>query len=109
MPDDYCEKRKSYLFLKLMFIGNICHFTNESKKSAGQYEGPYYNKTYIDQYLLKTSTGEIGKFKPKLFLDLIQDDIDLHTDYNSLSSGKKEKEIFRYILKYNNRNPLPIN
>jgi hypothetical protein len=91
-----------------MFIGNICLFTNERPKNNGIQEGPYYNNSEIDQYLLKSSTGEIEKLKPEHLLDFIKDDTDLHEEYTSLSKGKRKKELIQYLLKYNRKNPITI-
>ena len=98
-------------FSRIRILGNICHFNIEDhiKKNDAKYSQRYYSSDIHgsmvrSQRILKLSTGNIYDYDEYILSQLMKDDEQLVAQF--LKEDNKEANMFRYMQKYNERNPV---
>jgi hypothetical protein len=124
-------------FNRITFVGNICHFvaeitTYDNRYSPYGYYDPYYSpygynsyyspyssyyspysqpsvsRNEIKQYMIEFETGKILEYNTENIEILLMKDPELYDEYVKLPLKKKKEQIFVFIRKFNERNPLYI-
>jgi hypothetical protein len=89
------------------------------------YIDPYYHRYYdrrslyipqnmedpsseLDQYLIDFETGDIWEYDVEGVKSLIKNDTDLYDEFKKLRFRMKERMMFSFIRRFNERNPLYI-
>jgi hypothetical protein len=119
-------------FNRITFVGNICHFvaditTYDSRYSPyGSYDPYYgYNSFYspygsyyspytptsvarneLKQYLIEFETGKILDYDAESVEILLMNDPELYDEFAKLSAKQKKEQLFVFIRKFNEKNPL---
>jgi len=100
-------------FTRIRIIGNICHFNVEDfVSSENRLSSAITNqmgsdgKLVREQKIMKTSTGQVADFNQHTMMAFIRDDSNLYTHF--IKSDTREANIFLYLQKYNERNPLMV-
>jgi len=110
----FCSNGAVYIlfnnkFHRIFKIGAITHFIESSNTI-------FYNRRFqinkpvrTVQYLLDYETGEVSSFFLDNFLLLLKRDEALHKEFLLLKKkSKKKKQMFIYLTKFNERNPIYI-
>lgn len=127
-------------FNRITFVGNICHFvaditTYENRYSPYGYYDPYYSpyrynsyyspygsyyspfgqtavaRNEIKQYIIEFETGKVLEYDAENVEILLMKDPELYDEFVQLPSKKKKEQLFVYIRKFNEKNPvfIPVN
>jgi hypothetical protein len=113
-------------FNRITFVGSICHFvaditTYDSRyaNSPYGYYDPYYSpygysnyyspyNSYYNPYRQSNMVRNDLEFDVKNTELLLMKDTQLYDEYVQLSRKKKKEQMFVYIRKFNEKNPLYI-
>lgn len=111
----FCSKGNIYVNLKnnyqrLIKIGSIIHFTESHGTLYYNRRAPIskINRPNRDiQYMIDFQTGVFLSYNLKNFLSLLIRDKDLYFEFTSIKrNSKKEKQMFIYLNRFNDRNPV---
>ena len=123
-------------FNRITFVGNICHFvadvtSYESRYSPYGYYDPYYSpygyssyyspyssyyspyqssvpRHEIKQYIIEFETGKILDYDQESVGILLMKDPELADEFARLSAKNKKEQMFVFIRRFNEKNPLFI-
>ena len=115
----YCSNDVVYIkynrnFHRILKIGSIIFFIELYNTSTTYYQDPikfipYFrtNSSIEYQYIIDFKTGDILKYDLNNFLALLFDDKDLYNKFMAIPSDRKrKKQMFNYLNKFNERNPV---
>lgn len=124
-------------FNRITFVGNICHFvaditTYDNRYSPYGYYDPYYSpysynsyyspyssyyspypqssvaRNEIKQYIIDFETGKVLDYDSESVEILLMKDPELYDEFVKLPSKQKKEQLFVYIRKFNEKNPIFI-
>lgn len=120
-------------FNRITFVGSICHFvaditTYDYRYSPYGYYNPYsYNSYYspygsfyspygqttvarneLKQYVIEFETGKMLDYDVESLEILLMSDPELYDQFIKLTSKQKKEQMFVFIRKFNEKNPLYI-
>ena len=76
----------------------------------GSYYSPYNRssapRNELKQYVIEFETGKVLEFTPDNVALLLMKDPSLYDEYIQLSRKKKKEQMFLYVRKFNEKNPL---
>ncbi len=122
----YCKNGKPYVYYRgafrlIPFVGSISHFVATVTVYYDTNQSPYYYDPYfynsnpghyysneVQQLIVDMNSGNIMSFDENNVALLIEGDLELSDEFNSLSKRKKRKMLFYYIRLYNERQPLML-
>jgi len=102
----YCSNGAIYKLVSNQFhrvfkIGAIMYFAaaTHAKKATGSGD--------LRQYMINFETGRLWKYNLENFEGLLKRDKELYTEFAAIKGkGKRRKQMFIYLNKYNERNPI---
>lgn len=105
----YCTNRVVFInfrnnFHRVVVIGSMIHFTVTSNisNSAKTEKTTKYIAAIMDYH-----TGKLWKYNLESFLNLLKQDPEMYAEFETIKSKrKKKKQMFIYLLRFNERHPI---
>ncbi|MDD4150422.1 MAG: hypothetical protein PHE33_10355 [Bacteroidales bacterium] len=121
----YSKNGKPYIlwadkFNLIPFLGQITHFITTVKVYYSSYNDPFYDpyrynsysRTYqseeLRQFLIDMQTGEILDYNLKNIETILKRDTDIYNEFIKLRKRQRSKQMFYYVKRYNEKNPLYV-
>lgn len=109
-------------FHRIPVIGSLCHFIANKNVQTSASHSPYYYDSYgyqryntptttsqvVEQYILDTASGKVFEFERSNLLSLFTRDPELYDEFNNMNKRKQRKNMYLFLRKFNQRNPLFI-
>ncbi|MGR6086983.1 MAG: hypothetical protein ACU4F9_02315 [Arcticibacter sp.] len=109
----YVENGTLYILLngkfhKVLLLGTISYFLESYPVVRGQMSPVVTDARTVSSYkLLDMKTGRVGTYESGRLETLMKDDQELYEEFRSIVSAKtKEKRMYSYMERYNQRHPL---
>lgn len=95
-------------FHKILLFGTISYLLESYPKAKGQMSPVVTDGKTVSNYrLLDMNTGRFSTYEPGRLETLMKDDEELLTEFRSITSAKnKEKRMYSFIERYNQKHPL---
>lgn len=114
----YCKNGVPYVnfdeqFARVQVVGSICHFTSiievinyvsDPFDRMGMSTPVVSNE--IVENMIDLATGKAERFTDDAFLNVLQRDGQLYREFLALKPKEQKQKKFRYLTRYNERNPF---
>jgi hypothetical protein len=109
----YVENGTLYILLngkfhKMLMLGTISYFLESYPVVRGQMSPVVTDARTVSSYkLMDMNTGRIGTYETGRLETLMKDDPELYDEFRTIVSAKtKEKRMYSFMERYNQRHPL---
>jgi len=114
----YCKNGNPYIwfdgqFARVQVVGSICHFT--SIIEVRTYVAEPFNRMGMEREIITQelvsnmiviNTGKVGRFTTQELELVLQQDPVLTREFLQIKKKEREKMLFRFMLRYNERHPF---
>jgi len=115
----YSKNGKPYIqwadkFNLIPFVGSVCHFITTVTVNYTTYRDPFYDPYYypssrtyqteeLRQFLIDTETGNVMDYNIPNAEVILKREPELYNEFSKLRKRKKNKQLFYYIKRYNEK------